>query len=76
MSDELPGRPTRNIRTSERPFRNLLSGLQLIEQSLGLLQITRVEPFSEPAVDRSEKIACLIAFALIAPQPRPCRSAP
>ena len=30
-------------------------------------QVERVEAFSEPAVDRSEKIACLIPFALIAP---------
>src|SRR5271169_428537 len=35
----------------------LLSGVQLIEQCLGLFQIERVEAFGEPAVDRSEKIA-------------------
>ena len=46
------------------------SGVQLIEQRLGLLQIERVEAFGEPAVDRSEKIAGLIPLALIAPEPR------
>src|SRR5215469_4405591 len=37
---------------------------------LGLLQIKRIEPFGEPAVDRSEKLASLIPLALIAPEPR------
>jgi hypothetical protein len=36
-------------RTNERPFRNWLSGVQLIEQSLGLLQIERIEAFGESA---------------------------
>ena len=40
--------------------------MQLTEQSLGLLQIERVKAFGEPAVDRSEKIACLIPIALVA----------
>ena len=44
--------------------------MQLVEQSLGLLQIERVEALGEPAVDRSEKIAGLIALALIALEPR------
>ena len=44
----------------------LLSGVQLVEQRLRLLQIERVEAFSEPAVDRSEKIAGLIRLTLIA----------
>ena len=47
-----------------------MSGAQLTEQSLGLLQIARVKPFGEPAVDRSEKLATLISLALIAPEPR------
>jgi hypothetical protein len=42
------------------------SGVQLIEQRLRLFQIERVEAFSEPAVDRSEKIAGLIRLTLIA----------
>jgi hypothetical protein len=37
---------------------------QLVEQSLRLLQIERVEAFGEPAVDRSEKLASLIPLAL------------
>jgi hypothetical protein len=32
-------------------FRNWLSGVQLIEQRLRLLQIERVEAFGEPAID-------------------------
>jgi hypothetical protein len=43
-------------------------GGQLVEQSLGLLQIERVEAFGEPAVDRSEQIAGLVSLPLIAPQ--------
>jgi hypothetical protein len=35
-----------------------------------LFQIERVEAFGEPAVDRSEKLACLFRLALIAQQPR------
>ena len=46
------------------------SGVQLIEQRLGLLQIERVEAFGEPAIDWGEKIAGLIPLALIAPEPR------
>ena len=38
--------------------------MKLIEQRLGLLQIERVEAFSEPAVDRSEKLAGLISLPL------------
>src|SRR4029077_21187483 len=37
---------------------------------LRLFQIARVKPFREPAVDRSEKLASLIALALIAPEAR------
>jgi hypothetical protein len=36
-----------------------LSSSKLIEQRLGLFQIERIEPLSEPAVDRSEQIAGL-----------------
>jgi hypothetical protein len=40
-----------------------------------MLQVERVEAFSEPAIDRSEKIAGLLPFALITPQPpAPCLS--
>ena len=47
-----------------------MSGAQFIEQSLGLFQVERVEPFSEPAADRGEEIASILSFALIAPEPR------
>ena len=47
-----------------------LLSCQFVEQGLGLLQIERIEPFGEPAVDRREKIAGLIPFALVAPEPR------
>ena len=40
--------------------------MQLIEQRLRLLQIMRVEAFSEPVVDRSERFASLLRFALVA----------
>lgn len=50
-----------------------MSGVQLTEQSFGLFEIERVEAFSEPAVDRGEKIAGLVLFALIAKKPRHAR---
>ena len=53
---------------SKRPFRNSLSGVQFLEQDLGLLQIERVEPFSEPAVGRSQQFARLLRLALVAPE--------
>ena len=37
-----------------------LSGVQLVEQRLGLLQIERVKTLGEPAINRSEKIAGLL----------------
>jgi hypothetical protein len=43
--------------------------MQRVEQRTGLLQIERVEAFSEPVVNRSEKIAGLMPLALAAPQP-------
>jgi hypothetical protein len=42
---------------------------QLLQQRLHLLQIARVKAFSEPPANRSEKIAGLVPFVLIA-QPR------
>jgi hypothetical protein len=42
---------------------------QLLKQRLSLFQIERVEAFSEPAVDRSEKLASRIPLALLAPKP-------
>jgi hypothetical protein len=43
---------------------------QLLQQCLRLLQIERVEPFTEPTIDRSEKLASVLPLALIAPEPR------
>jgi hypothetical protein len=54
------------MRKAGVPEGRALSSRQLIEQSFSLLQIERVEAFGEPAVDRSEQIAGLIALALIA----------
>jgi hypothetical protein len=47
-----------------RPFRNWLSGVQLIEQRLRLLQIARVEPFGEPAVTgaNSSRACCTLPW--------------
>ena len=41
---------------------------QRAEQGLGLLQIERVEAFSKPIMDRSEKIEGLVPLSLIAPK--------
>jgi hypothetical protein len=37
---------------------------------LGLFQIARVEPFGEPAINRSEQFASLLCLPLVAPKPR------
>ena len=57
----------RGCRKNER---SALSCRQLVEQRLSLLQIERIEPFGEPAVNRSEKFASLLLLALVAPEPR------
>ena len=49
---------------------NLLVRMQLIEQRLGLLQITRVEAFSEPAVNRSKQFTSLLRLPLVTPETR------
>jgi hypothetical protein len=51
--------------SSNEPLRR-----QLIEQSLSLFQIKRVEALGKPAVHRSEKFAGFIPLALTAPEPR------
>jgi hypothetical protein len=45
------------------------SGLQLIEQRLGLLQIERVETLGKPPIDRSEQFASLLWLTLIPQEP-------
>ena len=64
-----PGSNCRKL-ASQRPFRNWLSGMQLIEQCLRLLQIARVEPFRKPTVDRSQQFARLLHLALVTPEAR------
>jgi hypothetical protein len=41
-----------------------------VKERLSVPQIARIEPFGEPAGDRSEKLARLILLALVAPKPR------
>jgi hypothetical protein len=41
-----------------------------MQQRLCLHQIARVKPFSEPEVNRSEKVTSLLPLALVAPEPR------
>jgi hypothetical protein len=60
----LPARITRLTR---------VSGRQLLQQGLRLLQIARVEAFSEPAVNRSKQFARLLRSALITPEPSQAR---
>jgi hypothetical protein len=57
------------MRCNKFGHQNSLSVVQLVEQGLSLFQVARVEAFAEPAVDRREKLAGLLPFALIAPQP-------
>jgi hypothetical protein len=54
----------------ERPFRNSLSSVELIEQRLRLFQIERVEALGEPAVNWSEQFARLLYLTLVAPEAR------
>ena len=44
--------------------------MQFIQQSLGLLQIERVEAFGEPVVDRSKKIVGLVSVCPDRAEPR------
>src|SRR6202043_3323253 len=54
--------------TAKRPFRNGLSGVQPIEQGLGLLQVERVETFGEAAVDGGQKVVSFRGSPLIGPK--------
>jgi transposase len=42
-------------------------------RTLSFFQIDGIEALGEPALDRGEKIACLLPFAMIAPQPGQAR---
>src|SRR5262249_11856877 len=46
---------------------------QLFEQCFGLLQVGRVKPFGEPAVDRREQLVGHGPLALLLPQARQAR---
>jgi hypothetical protein len=48
----------------------MLSCYQFVEQPFRLFQIPRIEPFGEPAVDRSENLASLDPPAMSTPEPR------
>jgi len=58
-----------STRNAKRPFRNWLSGVQLLQKSLGLLQVERIEALGEPAIDRRDQFASLPRLPLITPQP-------
>jgi hypothetical protein len=49
---------------------------QRVEQRLGLLQIERIEALREPAIDRPQEIAGVVAFALVAPEPAKAAGGP
>ena len=46
----------------------LIAGSQLLQQPLRVFQIARVEPLSEPPVNRSKEFARLLHLALVAPE--------
>src|SRR5262249_23124544 len=60
-------RPQHHNRTF--PCRIARSCCQLVDQSLGLLQVQRIEPSGEPAVDGGEKILGFTVLTLTAPEP-------
>jgi hypothetical protein len=68
-----PVKPLSRMRSKrcclQRPFRNWLSGVQLIEQRPRLLQIARLEPLRKPAVNRSQQFARLLQLPMVAPEP-------
>jgi hypothetical protein len=47
-----------------------MKSTQLVEQSLGILEVSGVEPFGKPAVDGGEQVMGLGASALVAPEAR------
>ena len=55
-------------------WRGLVLGRQFFQQRLRLLQIARVKPFSEPAVNWREQFARLLRLALVTPEAREARS--
>ena len=45
-----------------------LPSSQRVEERLGVLQVSRVKPLGEPAIDRCEQVIGLSALALLLPQ--------
>jgi hypothetical protein len=62
-----PGRDSCTA-TKSGDFRNWLSGVQPIEQGLGLLQVERVETFGEAVVDGCQKVVSFRGSPLIGPK--------
>jgi hypothetical protein len=58
------------LQKKPRRFWRRWSGVQLVEQGLGLFQIERVEAFGEPIVDRSQHGITLAAPPLFAQEHR------
>src|SRR4051794_35204015 len=69
MPAEGPWKPT-GCTPCRGPFRNRLSGVQLLQQQLGLLQVERIKSFGEPAVNGREKITGFAVPVLFAPEAR------
>jgi hypothetical protein len=51
------------LHSSDKPSRR-----QLLQQRLRFLQITRVEPFREPPLNRTKQFARLLRLALVTPE--------
>ena len=49
---------------------------ELFQQRLGFLQIFRIKPFREPAVNLGQRVTCFVVLALLLPQSRSGSSRP
>src|SRR5262245_264825 len=60
------------------PARTALAALsrQLLQERLGVLQVSGVKPFGEPAIDRGQQRAGLVPRALLLPQPAQAQRRP
>jgi hypothetical protein len=50
-----------------------LAGSLRLDPPPGLLQVRRLKPFGEPAVDRGQYLLGVVSLALLLPQPREAR---
>src|SRR5262249_39138512 len=57
-----------DIRSETRRRSALSTFLQLLNQGFGILQVCRIKPFGEPAVDWRKKVMGFLAFPLLLPQ--------